>query len=128
MVRHYARYERVDAVFDPSVLASTFLGILLIGGVFIAIGCLASAMTRSQMVAAMLSLVMGISLFMLYYFGDRIPAANWRAQTLAYFALPDQMHDFARGIIDTRWVVLYVSLTALFLFLTLRVVESRRWK
>jgi ABC-2 type transport system permease protein len=38
------------------------------------------------------------------------------------------MHDFARGIVDTRPVVLLLSLTVFFLFLTLRVVESRRWK
>jgi len=38
------------------------------------------------------------------------------------------MHDFSRGIVDTRPVVLYLSLTLFFLFLTLRVVESRRWK
>ena len=38
------------------------------------------------------------------------------------------MNDFARGLVDTRHVVFYVSLTFLFLFLTLRVVESRRWK
>ena len=38
------------------------------------------------------------------------------------------MHDFARGVIDTRPVVLYVTATLFFLFLTLRVVESRRWK
>ena len=40
----------------------------------------------------------------------------------------EHMKDFTRGIVDTRQVVFYVSLTALFLFLTLKVVESRRWK
>ena len=44
------------------------------------------------------------------------------------FNLFDQMHDFARGVVDTRAVIFYVSATFLFLFLTLRVVESRRWK
>jgi ABC-2 type transport system permease protein len=38
------------------------------------------------------------------------------------------MDDFTRGVADTRTVILYASLTLLFLFLTLRVVESRRWK
>ena len=38
------------------------------------------------------------------------------------------MEDFARGFVDTRHVVFYVSLTVFFLFLTLKVVESRRWK
>ena len=47
---------------------------------------------------------------------------------LSYFGLFDQMNDFARGVVDTRTVIFYVSVTLFFLFLTLRVVESRRWK
>ena len=44
------------------------------------------------------------------------------------FGLIEQMQDFARGVVDTRPVVFYLSFTVLFLFLTLKVVESRRWK
>ena len=47
---------------------------------------------------------------------------------LYYFNLFKQMDDFTRGVVDTRTVIFYVSLTLFFLFLTLRVVESRRWK
>ena len=55
-------------------------------------------------------------------------SASWQAQVLACFTFFEQMHDFARGVVDTRPVVLLGSLTLFFLFLTLRVVESRRWK
>ena len=54
--------------------------------------------------------------------------AQWQSQVLSYFNLFDQMNDFARGVVDTRAVIFYVSATFFFLFLTLRVVESRRWK
>ena len=54
--------------------------------------------------------------------------ATWQAQLLSRFALFSQMHDFARGVVDTRPVVFFLSLTFFFLFLTLRAVESRRWK
>jgi ABC-2 type transport system permease protein len=47
---------------------------------------------------------------------------------LASLALFNQMYDFARGVVDTRAVILYLTLTFFFLFLTLRIVESRRWK
>jgi ABC-2 type transport system permease protein len=47
---------------------------------------------------------------------------------ISYFGLFGQMHDFARGVVDTRAVAFYVTATFFFLFLTLRVVESRRWK
>jgi ABC-2 type transport system permease protein len=125
IVRHYTN---APTAFDAGVVGSTFLGIYLMGCLFLSLGCLASALTRSQMTAAMVSLVFCVSLFLLRYLADRLPAADWKSQALSFFALTDQMNDFARGIIDTRAVVLYLSLTFLFLFLTLRVVESRRWK
>ena len=60
--------------------------------------------------------------------GDRALFAQWQSQALSYFGLFEQMHDFARGVVDTRTVVFYVSAIFFFLFLTLRAVESRRWK
>jgi ABC-2 type transport system permease protein len=125
IVRHYSAEV---ATLDPGVIGSTFLGIFLLGGLFVSLGCFASSLTRSQMTAAMISLAFSVSLFLLSFLARRVPGDSWKAQTLSYFGLPDQMHDFVRGVVDLRPVVLYVSLTLLFLFLTLRVVESRRWK
>ena len=125
IIRHYTNDP---GALDAGVTGSTFLGIFLLGGVFISIGCFSSALTRNQMTAAMISLLLCASLFLLSYFADRLPSADWQAQALAFFALPDQMHDFSRGIVDTRPVVLYLTLTFLFLFLTVRVLGSRRWK
>jgi ABC-2 type transport system permease protein len=126
IVRHYTGEP---GAFDAGAVASTFLGILLLGSVFVSLGELASALTRSQVTAAMISLVFGASLFLLAYLSDQNPGlGTWHAQVLAVFGLFQQMHDFARGVVDTRPVVLFLSLTVFFLFLTLRVVESRRWK
>jgi ABC-2 type transport system permease protein len=126
LVRHYTSD---GAALDAGVISGMFLGILLLGGLFISLGCCASALTRSQVIAAMISLVFGASLFLLGYLASRLPAPeSWQAQVLECFALFEQMHDFARGIVDTRPVTLLASLTLFFLFLTLRVVESRRWK
>jgi ABC-2 type transport system permease protein len=126
VVRHYIHDA---AALDAGVVSGAFLGILLLGGVFISLGCCASALTRSQVIAAMLSLVFGASLFLLGYLASQVPVQEgWQAQVLGCFALFEQMHDFARGVVDTRSVILLGSLTCFFLFLTLRVVESRRWK
>ena len=126
VVRHYTSDT---AALDAGVIGSTYLGILLLGGLFVSLGCCASALTRNQVIAAMLSLVLGASLFLLGYLADQLPAqAGWQAQVLGSFGLFEQMHDFARGVVDTRSVVLLASLTFFFLFLTLRIVESRRWK
>ena len=122
-------YTGEPGAFDIGTVASTYIGILLLGGVYISMGCFASSVTRSQVTAAMISLVLGTSLFFVGFLGDQVPGiSTLQAELFNTFALFEQMHNFALGIVDTRSVVLFVSLTVLFLFLTLRVVESRRWK
>ena len=97
-------------------------------GLYMSLGCLASAITRSQIIAVILSLAMGISLFMLSYFVmGASTASDWRSH-FSYLSLIEYMKDFARGVVDTRPLVFYLSSTAFFLFLTLKVVESRRWR
>ncbi|HEY2329270.1 MAG TPA: ABC transporter permease subunit [Verrucomicrobiae bacterium] len=113
---------------DPGMMGALYLGIFLSGSMFLAIGCLASSLTRTQMVAAMVSLAVGLSLFILAYMAQLPASSAAPANLLFYFNLFKQMEDFTRGVLDTQVVVFYVSATFLFLFLTLRVVESRRWK
>ncbi len=124
------RYFTNDvAALNTGLVLSTFLGITLLGAVFISWGCLASALTQSQVTAAMISLAFGVGVFLVSVLASHVQSAStWQTQLLSSLAFFEQMHNFARGVVDTRPVVLYVSLTFLFLFLTLRVVESRRWK
>jgi len=126
LVRHYTSDP---GVIDVGVIGATFLGIGLLGSLFISLGCFASALTRSQVTAAVISLVFGSSLFLLGYLADQAQHLNdWKSQLLAWFNFFEYMHDFARGVVDTRAVVLMGSVALFFLFLTLRIVESRRWK
>lgn len=115
--------------FDYGLLASTALGILLLGCLYMSMGIFASSLTRSQVTAAMISFAFGLTLFVLSFanLGETSTSPALR-ELLAVINLRDYMEAFAAGIIDTRGIVLLLSLTALFLFLTLRVVESRRWK
>lgn len=123
------RYSSDPAALDAGTIGGTFLGIGLIGAAFMAVGLFASALSRSQIVAAMICLAGVVSLFLLSFMGDRVNLnSGWHATLFAYVDMPDHMGDFARGLVDTRAVAYYLSLTILFLFLTLRVVESRRWK
>jgi ABC-2 type transport system permease protein len=126
VVQHYTSDPNA---LDAGVVASTFIGILLLGGLFVSLGCCASALTRSQVTAVMISLGFGATLFLLGVLASQFPIkADWEAQVLSSLSFFEQMHDFARGVIDTRPVVLYLSLTLFFLFLNLRILESRRWK
>jgi ABC-2 type transport system permease protein len=114
---------------DPGTMSATFLGIFLIGALYMAMGCFASALTNSQIVAAMISFALGLGSFILGYIVEQFPMdKSWTSELLGYMSMHAHMADFARGIIDTRYIVFYVSLTLFFLFLTYRVVESRRWK
>ena len=129
LVRHFTNQA---GALDAGTVGGMYLGIFLMGCVFLSLGCLASAISQSQMTAAMIGFVFGISLFSLAYLAkatqSKLAAAHWQTQALSYFNLFDQMEDFALGVVDTRAVIFYVTATFLFLFLTLRVVESRRWK
>jgi ABC-2 type transport system permease protein len=126
VVRHFTNQP---GALDAGTVGGMYLGIFLVGALFLSLGCFASAVSRTQMGAAMVSFVLGVTLFSLGFLAEALPAtAQWQSQALSYFGLFEQMHDFARGVVDTRTVIFYVSATFFFLFLTLRAVESRRWK
>ena len=91
-------------------MISTFVGILLLGSVYLALGCLASSLTRSQIIAAILTLVGGISISLLSLVSVSFTSkAGWQAQLFSYVDLIEHMQDFARGVIDTGSNVTAVS-------------------
>ena len=122
-------YSKDPTALDPGALGSTYFGIFLLGSVFMAIGIFASTVTRSQIIAAMVAFALGLSLFMLSFLSAAVATQiGWEAQVVAHLALMEHMRDFARGVVDLRPVLLYLTLTVFFLFLSWRTVESRRWK
>lgn len=126
VVRHYTNDQ---SALDWGAVAATFVGILLVGALYISLGCFASTLTRSQVIAAVISFVLGVAFFALSYLSYSLKAnTGWKAQVLSYVCMMDHMQAFARGAVDTRPVVCYLGLTVFFLYLTLKVVESRRWK
>lgn len=117
------------ALFEPVIVAVTFLGIALVGALFMAVGCFASALTRSDIIAAMVAFLFGIGLWMLGYRPEAsgmLP--SWAVPALEHMSMTRHMEDFARGMLVGRYVIYYVTVTGLFLFLTHRIVQSRRWK
>jgi len=126
VVQHYTNDR---SGLDLGAIGGTFLGIVLLGAMFVSVGCCASALTRSQVTAAMVCLVFGGGLYQLSFVAGQFPIQQtWQSRFLRCFALLEQMHDFARGVVDTRPAIFLASLTLFFLFLALRIVESRRWK
>lgn len=123
------RFSGQSGPLDTGALVGTALGLQLIGALCVAIGCLGSALARSQSVAAMLGLAGGMGLFLLGFLGNRFETGHDLGSQLLYSAaLKDHLEDFVRGVVDTRPVVFCLTFTAFLLFLTLRVLESRRWR
>jgi len=74
------------------------------------------------------SLVVGLGIFLLSLRNlVPVPPTDWAAKALSYISLSEHLEDFSRGFVDTRHIVFYSSVTIFFLFLNLKVVESRRW-
>jgi len=122
-------YSNDHTAFDPGTVGSTYLGIFLLGCVYMSVGILASALTRSQIIAAMFSFAVGIGLFMLSFLTTAVGSqSGWAAKTVSYLSLMEHMRDFAHGVVDSRPVALTLTLTVFFLFLSWKSVESRRWK
>ena len=118
-----------SALLDLTTVASTFLGIVLIGSLYVAMGCFASALTRSQLMAAALSYALGLTLFLLSMRSlVPIQAKSWETEFFAHLSMTEHMQDFARGVVEVSSLTYYVTLTAFFLFITSKVIEARRWK
>lgn len=103
-----------------------YLGQQLLAAMLIALGLLISATTSSQVLAAMGAMVGGILLALAGTASDSIQ--GWVGQGLAYLAMFEHYGLFRRGVVDTRALIYFVGTTIMFLYLAVRVVESRRWK
>jgi ABC-2 type transport system permease protein len=125
IVRHFSGSE---AMLDLGPIFSGYLGVIVIGQFFIAVGLLASSMTKSQVAAALMSFaVVFMMLIVLNWLTFLFPSGPLGKIFHAVSAF-DQMEDFERGIVDVRPVVLYLTGTVWVLFITTRVVESRKWR
>lgn len=123
------KYSVDLAELDLGALGGTLIGLLLFGSLYTAIGCCASSLTRSQIIAAMNTFALGLGLFLASFLTHIVPMQpGWQTEVFTHISLIDHMKDFSRGIIDSRQVVFYLSLTVFFLFLTTKSVESRRWR
>jgi len=107
-------------------VATSYLGLLLMGGTFIAIGLLISSFTKNQIVAVMGTFAV-VLLGWIINWASTLAGPTGR-EILDYLGMTNHLEDFTRGIIDTKHVIYYVSLITFALFLTARSVDSERWR
>jgi ABC-2 type transport system permease protein len=111
---------------DWGPVISGYLGIFLLGAIFLSIGLFASSLTSNQIVAYVVGSVILLSL---WFIGDAavIGESGWGG-ILRSISISTHFPAFSRGIIDSNTVVYYISIVLVFLFLTIRSLETRRWR
>jgi len=103
-----------------------YLGLILVVGVYLAIGIFTSSLSQNQIVAFILAFAIVFVFFMLDKIIFFFP--GFLASLLEYISIDYHFNNISRGVIDSRDLIYYFSLMFLFLFLTVQTLESRKWK
>lgn len=112
---------------DNGALVGGYVGCLLLGGAYLAIGLWASSLSQNQIVAFILTASI---CFGLYIMGDPVVLSSLPQALQTFFAnlsMSAHFESIGRGVIDSRDVLYYLSVIAFFLFMNIRSIESRKW-
>ena len=120
-------FSPLTAPVDLGPMLGGYLGAFLVGAMYISIGLFCSSVTNNQIVSA----IMCFALTCVAFFAGFAPYIT-RSDLLrvvgGYISSISHMLDFSRGAVDSRPIVLALSVSALMLFTTIKVIESRKWK
>lgn len=115
------------ATLDLSVIFLGYIGYFLLGAAFIAIGLFISSITENQTVAAIISFCALLFLWVLEFLKMVIDLPEKGQRIFDWFLVLNRYGDFESGLLNVGSVIFFMSLALVFLFLTLRSVEKRRW-
>lgn len=107
-------------------IATAYLGFLLMAGCFVAVGLFISSLTRNQIIAAMATFGVFLMLWVIGWMGSFMGPTG--QAVFQYLSITDHFADFTRGVLDTKHLVYYGSFIIFGLFLTMRSVETERWR
>ena len=119
MVSYFAR-------LDWGVVLTGYVGLMLLGATFVAVGLFASSLTENQIVASIVTFGVLLMFWVIGWSADYVGGA-W-GKVLSDLSIIEHFDSFAKGVLDTKDVIYYVNFTALALFLALRSLEARRWR
>ncbi len=129
---YFAIFQKIThqpAANSAGAYWGSYLMLLLLGMFYISVGCLASVLTKNQIVAAIISFC---TITLLFFLGliqfILLDISSTTRELLGYFSAIEHMGTFSRGIIDTRPIVFYVSMTIVLLTLTHQAFQSRKWR
>ena len=123
---HFFTLTYVGTNIDIGAVFTGYLGLALVGAVYSAVGTFASSITDNQVVA----FIIGIFIVLIFFLLDKmlifIPISL--TELIQYLSVDYHLSNISRGVIDTRNLIYFISITGFFLFMTIRVLEIRRWK
>jgi len=125
-------YAVIIAIYGPLdllLLICNYIGLILLGGLYLSVGLLFSATTRNQIIAGLTSLVVLLVFTLLAdYLAGQVEKWAWLRVLLQQLSIFSHYRDIVRGRLDLGHVVFFITTTGLCLFLTTKVLESRRWR
>jgi len=117
------RYGEVDF----TLLVCNYLGLILLGGLYVSVGLFFSAWSKHEVIAVLLGLTV-LTLMTFAFDGLSRQLEGWPRALLQQLSIRTHFLDFVRGLVTLNHLAFFLSTTALFLFLTVKLLESRRWQ
>ena len=111
--------------FDAGAIIGSYIGLFLIGGVFVSIGIFASSITKNQIIA--FTIAVFISFFMFNGFDSVSGLLLFQNADIQEFGINAHYEAISRGVLDTRDLIYFLSVIVLFLLLTKTVLGGRKW-
>jgi len=111
---------------DWSAIVVGYLGLLLLGGAFLALGMFSSSLTENQIIAAVIAFGLLLLFWVIGWYEELGPSGY--QGFFKHISMMGHFEAFSRGVLDTRDVLYYLSFIFFFLFLTKRQLESRQWR
>lgn len=113
---------------DSGATAGSYLGLFLLAGIFISIGLLASSLTSNQIVAFILAALLCFLIHYGMYYFSQLPVFYGKSDDLIQsFGIDDHYRSISRGVVDSRDMIYFLSVTALFIYATVVSLGRRKW-
>lgn len=111
---------------DWGVILSAYLAVLLLGGAFTALGLFVSSLTENQIVSAVVTFG-GLLILWVVNWAESF-TTGWLKEVFAYVGIMSHFENIIKGLIDSRDIIYYLLFISLFLFCTLRYLDSKKWR
>ena len=111
---------------NAAIIVGNYIALLSAAAVYISIGCFVSSLTENQLVANIATLAINVTLFLLDFAYDLVNV-GWIKQILYWISIYRRFNTFYVGVFSVADFVFYLCVSSVFLFLTVRVLEKKRW-